>query len=831
MRTNYIIALVAFTLCATSGQAQFLQKLGTKLKEQAEQFTNSVKQQAGFTSQESMAIRPTDPSDTVTIRPSYNLMRVTKETKFISIPNLSKISDMHEGMFGVVCNNYDWAFFNQEGKMIFDADWRNPTGKDADVRFDNGAVLMAKKEASGRADKLYILYKNGTRKQLPSTYARPTHFVDGVARVLKRASQQSGGTYVYIDTAGKEVMPTANEFVKYGSVGVERVGRLSNGLRAHYWVESKKWGYINEQGKTVIKPIYEIARDFNEGLAVVAEKKGYSIVYSIIDTTGKVIFQTKPTTMTSDCHNGMIIVSDEENGTDNVFNKEGKLLKTYKRTTPFYKGYAWASEINSDGGPLSSSGNMIVIDTHFQRINQLPISFIERRPDNLYGFIIGESGFITMKIDGIASVFLPDGTLVARSALEGDIGSMTEDLVAKVDLESYDSQKIGFVNPKGEFTILFKTEQTQLTSPTRIYNNPDNPFSPQNNKGENCSVQEEIEWIWVTPEPPVTSEASEKYKVTVIAKPANGGNVSGGGTYEAGQKITVTATPASDWMFSSISSQELYLSTTDSIVSRTMPAKDITFVAYFKQKQHVDAPAKSGVCQGTHRFGQAGVYQGEATVYLEMNQNPTVSSPYGENTYGFLTVVFDSDRTVEANLPEIGSLKMKTFFAPMLIRGQMQENDTTYLIVEGGQMMAGGIEFNIPNDPVVQMYYSFFMDFNGRRLASLNQGRYRIQLTEADSGEIILGKMERYHTQLGWLPNDSKEFKAALSCIDRMMMKTDKNASIPAYLFEGATLKPAEKHPVNWAPSVSWFKNADMGASQIEKFMKSYAIYQSDCDK
>lgn len=136
--------------------------------------------------------------------------------------------------------------------------------------------------------------------------------------------------------------------------------------------------------------MYEVARDFNEGRAVVAEKKGYSTVYSIIDTTGKVIFQTKPTTMTSDCHNGMIVVSDEENGTDNVFDRDGKLLKIYKRTTPFYKGYAWASEVSSDGGPLSSSGNMIVIDTHFQCINQLPISFIERKPDNLYGFIIGD---------------------------------------------------------------------------------------------------------------------------------------------------------------------------------------------------------------------------------------------------------------------------------------------------------------------------------------------------------------------------------------------------------------------------------------------------------
>lgn len=828
MRTNYIIALVAFTLCASPIQAQFLQKLGKKLKEQAEQFANSVKQQSTFITQGDIAA---GPSDTVTIHPSYNLMRITKDTKFISIPNLSKISDMHEGMFGVVCNNYDWAFFNREGKMIFDASWRNPTGKDADVRFDNGAVIMAKKEASGRTDKLYILYKNGTKKQLPSTYARPTQFVDGVARILKRTSLQSGGTYVYINTEGKEIMPAANESVKYGLVGVERVGRLSDGLRAHYWVDSQKWGYINEQGKTVIKPIYEVARDFSEGRAVVAEQKGYSVVYTIIDTTGKVIFQTKPTTMASDCHDGMIIVSDEENGTDNIFDRNGKLLKTCKTTTPFYKGYAWASEMNPNEGTFGSSNNMIVMDTYFQRINQLPISFIERRPDNLYGFTTGESGFITIKINGRASVFLPNGTLIACSALEGSIGSMTEDLVAQVDLESYNSQKMGFVNPKGEFTILFKTEQTQLTSPTRIYDNPDNPFSPRNNKGEACPLQEEIEWTWVTPASPVTSESPEKYKITVIARPTNGGNVSGAGTYEAGQKFTVTATPAPQWEFSSLSSQELYLSTTDSIVHRIMPSKDITFIAYFKQTQPVDAPAKSGVCQGTHTFGQEGVYKDETTVYLEMSHTPTVSSPYGAKTYGFLTAILNPDKTIKANLAEIGSLKMKTFFAPMLIRGQMIENDTTYLIVEGGQMMAGGIEFNLPNDPIIQMYYSFFMDFNGRKLAALNRGRYRIQLTETASGEITLGKMERYHTELGWLPNDSKEFEAALSSIDRMMMKTNKNASIPAYLFEGVTLKPAEKRSVDWAPPASWFKDTNTATQQTEKFLKSYATYQSDCDK
>lgn len=46
-----------------------------------------------------------------------------------------------------------------------------------------------------------------------------------------------------------------------------------------------------------------------------------------------------------------------------------------------------------------------------------------------------------------------------------------------------------------------------------------------------------------------TTTGGNTYTVTVLAAPSNGGNVSGGGTFNSGQLITVTATPNSGWTF------------------------------------------------------------------------------------------------------------------------------------------------------------------------------------------------------------------------------------------------------------------------------------------
>ena len=477
-KVNRFIVFAAFALCVMPLRAQFLKNLGKKLKEKTEQVAKPATQQED----KSVTDKVAAPSGAANVKSQSKVMHATPDTKFINLPGAEKVSEMHGGMFGVVCNSYDWAFFNREGKMVFAPEWRNPTGRDADVCFDNGAVIMAEKSPSGRADKLFILYSDGTKKALHAHYTKPTQFVDGVARVLKRAPQQAGGTYVYINTAGKEVMPVANEKVKYGLGATDRVGKLSDGLRAHYWVGVEKWGYIDRNGKTVIQPAYEVARDFSEGRAVVATVKGYQVSYSVIDTLGKVIFTTMPTTVASDCHDGRIIVNDETNGVDNVYDRDGKLLKRYKHITPFYGGHAWALRMPEEVGSNESAEKMVAINADFEVVTHLSVTFLERRPDNFYGFTTGASGLATMGMNGHAYVFRPDGTIIMRSSEDGKIGSMTEDMAAQVDLSPYDNQLLGFVNTDGEFIVLFKTEYTKLAS-----------YKHRDADGKEVEVQ--IDWV------------------------------------------------------------------------------------------------------------------------------------------------------------------------------------------------------------------------------------------------------------------------------------------------------------------------------------------------
>ena len=61
---------------------------------------------------------------------------------------------------------------------------------------------------------------------------------------------------------------------------------FSEGLAA---VRDKGWGYINTQGKYVIKPQFEVANNFSHGLASAAYRAGHNQAgqYGFIDKTGK----------------------------------------------------------------------------------------------------------------------------------------------------------------------------------------------------------------------------------------------------------------------------------------------------------------------------------------------------------------------------------------------------------------------------------------------------------------------------------------------------------------------------------------------------------------
>ena len=71
-----------------------------------------------------------------------------------------------------------------------------------------------------------------------------------------------------------------------------RASRFSQGLTAA--CVGSKWGFIHKTGKWAIPPQYDEARDFCEGLALVAIKDGTGkLSYGYIDTLGRVVVKPR----------------------------------------------------------------------------------------------------------------------------------------------------------------------------------------------------------------------------------------------------------------------------------------------------------------------------------------------------------------------------------------------------------------------------------------------------------------------------------------------------------------------------------------------------------
>lgn len=179
------------------------------------------------------------------------------------------------------------------------------------------------------------------REVLPAVYDRLYPFFEGLAKVLK-----DGKTY-YIDHSGRTVIPPIQGTLHTGSFseGLAPVSKLVavGGKRV------ERTGFIDRTGKFVIKPQYEFASNFTEGLAIAVQngKSGF------IDKQGK--WAIKPTYTpgwTSYYNEGYARVMVKENGGYRSFliDKAGK---------PINLGAV--SDIGDVGdGLVSFSGNDLV---------------------------------------------------------------------------------------------------------------------------------------------------------------------------------------------------------------------------------------------------------------------------------------------------------------------------------------------------------------------------------------------------------------------------------------------------------------------------------------
>ncbi|AIQ13442.1 WG repeat-containing protein [Paenibacillus durus] len=119
------------------------------------------------------------------------------------------------------------------------------------------------------------LDRNG-REAIPAQYEDASDFKDGKALVKVQA-----GEFALIGKNG-EVLHTYH---------YPFVGNPGDGLLAYQAEENGRYGYIDEEGKTVIKPQFTTALPFSEGRAAVNIAETYQNAYGLIDRNGTFVIQ------------------------------------------------------------------------------------------------------------------------------------------------------------------------------------------------------------------------------------------------------------------------------------------------------------------------------------------------------------------------------------------------------------------------------------------------------------------------------------------------------------------------------------------------------------
>jgi hypothetical protein len=212
-----------------------------------------------------------------------------------------------EGRAKVDLNNGKYGYIDTTGKMViaakYDHDEDKPRG---DSGFSQGMAAVRQNDKWG-----YINREGKTVIPFRRAYSAD-RFNEGIA-VLNGSN--------YIDQKGKIIRPVHEGKPPEGESSVGWY-KFKNGLGL---ISARgKWGYMDRTGKVVIKPRYQLAKHFSEGLAVVSDKDSGDGCY-YIDKTGKPI-SSKRFNNCSEFQNGAAQV--EINGEMGYVNSAGKYIYT-----------------------------------------------------------------------------------------------------------------------------------------------------------------------------------------------------------------------------------------------------------------------------------------------------------------------------------------------------------------------------------------------------------------------------------------------------------------------------------------------------------------------
>lgn len=744
--------------------------------------------------------------------------RITKNTRLILTKDYARMNPVYDGVFSVEENGLLSFYLANGAKRITNTMLRSISASEGS-RFSGNSVMTQSKDKKGSYYPFVILHRNGTMKELYPERISATNFADGLARVAMNDHQFMAHSF-FIDENGKKVLSQYNyDQQRKGSGGgatTVEVKPVVEGLRPFYSRNDRKWGYLDAKGNTVIKPQFSSARCFSEGYAAVTlqDANGNSRV-AFIDKSGKVTYDTgilsvgvDTDSRIGDVHSGILCVRHTDRTAISYYSPQGRLLKTFE-------GYEGTDAVN---GHIFlrlpySTGSLFMLDTGFKPLREIAIdesSYWNLPKFNRMGLaqvneyaVINSDGDVVFKSVGAEKMSEAD---IAVRHDGGTISSLCDEGYVintySIDYNEYqgvtdmNGECIALLLPEDVYNSQFKTLPgwNSLKQPETI--------PPGDDDGDNDNDNDNV-----------------KYPVCVVCDPEEGGTATGAGSYTYGTKIQVDATANEGYRFSGLICSDN--------ISRELGAKNVfevrdtmtILVKFLKKDTSVEPPVK----KHDGYLGKVNFSYGDANskmnvvdkvdLYMELSQNPDISTPYG-NVYGFMQVQFDPSKRYSTNVTQggynteevVGSAEMSLYSAPYKILGFTMDEGKKWMIISGGGGKAGGlkVDTNTSSNPFAGLQFARLY-FDGFSSIKMDKKTYRVQITGVGAdGSITLGKLEAFSPQFGWVKGQDRRLYSTKFVSSKMVTQVDNGGLAEGY-FQGVVMKPVERREVEWSTPKVWF--------------------------
>lgn len=234
-----------------------------------------------------------------------------------------------EGLVPVCNNEYRWGYMDKKGNMVIDYKFYDAKS------FSEGLAAVSISNDDLDGDNCYGYINKKGEYVIKPQFDDAGSFHEGKAYVGEVIGEGDnfGNKYAlkYINKKGEVVIKGDFEYETLDIMQSD----FSDGL-ACVCVDGK-YGYIDKNGEMLIKPQYEAARGFSEGLALVFDEDKRSIINVVVDSLVK-----------------------GENSSAKFINKKGETvidMSKYYNATQFYNGVSFVFDGEKKYGFIDKKGN------------------------------------------------------------------------------------------------------------------------------------------------------------------------------------------------------------------------------------------------------------------------------------------------------------------------------------------------------------------------------------------------------------------------------------------------------------------------------------------